>query len=255
VRLTVCQLRDTPDGIAEDWDALVEHARAAGSDLVVLPEVAFGPWPFAAPDAEPATWAAFCGAHDYWMRRLGETGAAVVAGSRPILHNGSRRNEGFVWSPDDGYRGVHHKRYLPDEPGWWEASWYEPGDGDFETARTPAAAIGFLICTELWFPEYARGYGRAGADLVAAPRATDAEGTGAWIAGGRTAAVIGGTFCASSNRAGSSAGIVWGGTGWVIEPDGDILATTSDGEPFITVEIDLAAAAAAKHTYPRYVPD
>ncbi len=44
-----------------------------------------------------------------------------------------------------------------------------------------------------------------------------------------------------------------GGFGWIIDPDGMVLATTSEKEPFITVEIDLEKAELAKGTYPRYV--
>jgi len=40
--------------------------------------------------------------------------------------------------------------------------------------------------------------------------------------------------------------------GWIIGPDGQLLARTSGQAPFITLEIDLAAAAAARRTYPRY---
>ena len=38
------------------------------------------------------------------------------------------------------------------------------------------------------------------------------------------------------------------------EPEeGQVLATTCDTQPFVTVDIDPAVAERAKHTYPRYV--
>jgi N-carbamoylputrescine amidase len=44
--------------------------------------------------------------------------------------------------------------------------------------------------------------------------------------------------------------------GWIIGPEsGDVLGVTSEGLPFLTLEIDLAAADLAKSTYPRYVLD
>lgn len=70
-----------------------------------------------------------------------------------------------------------------------------------------------------------------------------------WLAGGRAAAVVSGCFCLSSNRCEGS----MGGMGWLLDPDGGILALTSEEEPFITMDIDLTAAEEAKHTYPRYV--
>jgi hypothetical protein len=40
--------------------------------------------------------------------------------------------------------------------------------------------------------------------------------------------------------------------GWIADPDGTVLATTSAVAPFQTVAIDLAVADEAKGTYPRY---
>ena len=71
---------------------------------------------------------------------------------------------------------------------------------------------------------------------------TESQSVDKWLAGGRAAAVMGGAFSLSSNRAGSNHGLTYGGLGWVIGPDGQVLATTSDSEPFVTVEIDLDLA-------------
>lgn len=57
--------------------------------------------------------------------------------------------------------------------------------------------------------------------------------------------VMAGAFCLSSN----------GGSGWIIDAEGTVLATTADQEPFVTLDIDLAAARAAKKSYPRYVAE
>lgn len=46
----------------------------------------------------------------------------------------------------------------------------------------------------------------------------------------------------------------FGGTGWIIEPeDGNVMGTTSENAPFLTLETDTGLAEKAKHTYPRYV--
>ena len=61
----------------------------------------------------------------------------------------------------------------------------------------------------------------------------------------------------SSNLAGPNIpGSDFGGTGWIIEPEaGAVLGTTSAKEPFLTMDIDIGWAEAAKFTYPRYVAD
>jgi N-carbamoylputrescine amidase len=67
--------------------------------------------------------------------------------------------------------------------------------------------------------------------------------------------IISGAFCLSSNFCGPNIeGSVFGGTGWVIEPEEDnVLGTTCQDQPFLTVEIELEIARYAKHTFPRDV--
>lgn len=261
MRVTVCQLREEPEALEEDWEALGEHVAAGSSDLVLLPEMPFHPWLAADREVGPARWEEAVRAHERWLARLGELGAPFVAGTRPVVRGGRRLNEGFAWEPCAGTRAVHEKRYLPDEPGFWEASWYAAGEEDFQVTALappgrPAATVraGFLICTELWFSERAREMGRLGAHLLLAPRATPDGGLEKWLVGGRAAAIVAGAWCLSSNRAGPGRVYAWGGGGWIIEPkNGEVVGVTSASERFLTREIDLAAAEAAKETYPRYV--
>lgn len=65
------------------------------------------------------------------------------------------------------------------------------------------------------------------------------------------AAVRSGAFSLSSNRVDATGAC--GGRGWIIDPAGEVLAVTTAAEPFATRDIDLAKAAKAKDSYPRYV--
>jgi predicted amidohydrolase len=185
----------------------------------------------------------------------------MVIASRPVGRSNDRRNEGFVASPDTGYSPVRHKYYLPDEEGFWEARWYERGEGTFPLTQAGPATVGLLICTELWFLERARVYGRAGAHLlaklarsaIAVPRATGKPTLAKWLIGGRAAAVVSGAYVGSSNKRSDDPAVDLGGEGWLVGPDGEVLALTSPASPAVTVSIDLAHAEAAKRTYPRYV--
>lgn len=254
MKATICQLHNDADALAEDWNALVAHVRAKGSHLVVLPEMPFYPWVAAGPDADPAVWAAAVEAHARWIDRFPELGAVTVVGTRPVLRGGRRLNEGFVWTPESGARGVHAKVYLPDEAGFWEASWYEPGPPEFDVVEVDGVRLGFLICTELWFLRHARAYAAQGIHCLVCPRATPLSSVDKWLAGGRTAAVVAGAFCLSSNRVGDGAPLSWGGAGWLMEPqEGRVLAVTDEVHPWTTLDLNLEHAEAAKHTYPRYV--
>jgi N-carbamoylputrescine amidase len=64
-----------------------------------------------------------------------------------------------------------------------------------------------------------------------------------------------GAFSLSSNRSGSNNAVDFGGRGWVIDPNGNVLATTDDKNPVVTLGIDPAGADGAKETYPRYVEE
>jgi N-carbamoylputrescine amidase len=201
----------------------------------------------------PEIWNAAIAEHEAWTERLGDLAPAVVLATRPVERDGRRLNEAFVWESGEATT-AHHKRYLPDEDGFWEASWYDRGDGVFQPAAAGSACVGFQICTELWTLEESRQYGLKGVDVLAAPRATPASSRERWLVAGRAAAILAGAYCVSSNRSGTSrAGFEFAGTGWIIDPDGEVLAITSNESPIVSLDIDLTQASRAKATYPRYV--
>ncbi|MDX1619995.1 MAG: carbon-nitrogen hydrolase family protein [Nitriliruptorales bacterium] len=253
MKVTATQLPGEITDLDHAWEQLVQHCDEHRPDLVVLPEVPFAPWPFSTPRFDVDTWRGVVGAHESWIGRLGELDVPAVVGSQPVTDAGNRYNESFVWTGDAGLRPVHRKSYLPDEEGFWEASWYRTGDASFPTLAVGDATAGIMLCTEVWFSEHARELGAGGAQIVAVPRATERSSVERWIAAGRVAAMRAGAFCISSNRGGHEerTGIDWGGAGWIIDPAGEVLATTSDAEPFVTLDVELAVSDHAKTTYPR----
>ena len=212
-------------------------------DLLVLPELAFMPWLCATRDVNPDAWEHAAARQD--LQRLADLPARVVIGT----HASGRYNDAFCWTAESGLRPVHRKTFLPDEPGFWEATWYERGPVEFQAFDTPVGRIGVSVCTEMWFTQH----NYPDVDLVVVPRATPAETGEKWLAGGATHAVTSGAFCVSSNRAESVAGTTMGGLGWIIDPDGAVLARTTDAEPVAIRDIDLTEVRVAKRTYPRYV--
>ncbi|MGQ0642881.1 MAG: carbon-nitrogen hydrolase family protein [Gemmatimonadaceae bacterium] len=254
MRVTVCELSDDATGFARDWDRLASHVSTERSELVLLPEMPFFPWFAGEPHFDPATWQKAVDAHEHWLTLLPALAPAIVLGTRPVNRDGGRLNEAFVWNSVDGYRAAHHKYFLPNEDGFWEAQWYSQGDATFGTQQCGQAMLGFQICTELWALDQSRIYGLQGAHIIAVPRATPHSTLDKWVVGGQAAAVCAGAYCLSSNHVSSAEGPVQlGGQGWVMGPDAELLALTSREQPIVTVAIDLAAAEQAKTTYPRYV--
>ena len=257
MRMTVCELPNDFVVFNNAWDQLVNHVRKHKSEVVLLPEMPFYRWLAHTKEANAHEWEEAVKAHNEWITRLYMLAPAIVISTMPVITAGIRENIGCVWELDNGIQVAHTKYYLPDEPGFWEASWYQRGDGKFSAVKTSKGKVGFLICTELWFNSHAREYGKQGIHLLVCPRATPNPSAKKWVFGGQTAAVVSGAFCLSSNLTGTtSGGSDFAGVGWIIEPEeGKILGLTSPEQPFLTLDVDLSEAEKAKKTYPRYVND
>lgn len=257
MKVTVCELNPGDDARDDELKRLADHIAAENSDFLLLPEMAFSNWLAADETRDEELWNAAIESHATYIENLSSLGAKAILSTRPITNaSGSPRNQAFVWTPEGGASGFHEKVFLPNEPGYWEHNWYDRGPKEFDTARALGMRIGVQICTEMWFFEWARHYGKAKADLLCVPRATTHTSLDKWLAGGQTTAMCSGAYCLSSNLwrpKGDKANC--GGMGWIIDPEGNILATTDQNKPFATVEIDLDAPKAAKLSYPRYVPE
>jgi N-carbamoylputrescine amidase len=250
MRITVCELPHAPKALDAAWAALCDHTLRNKSELVLLPEFAMVDPVWESERFDSARWAAAETLSDAWIERFGELHTAHVVGTRPVT-NGRRLNEGYIWSAEKGVAPLRSKFFLPAEEGNWEAQWFDRGDPEFPEFHAGALSFGLNICTELWALETYGVYATRGVNAILSPRATAAATTAKWLSVGVVAAVRSGAFSLSSNRVDPTGAC--GGVGWIISPDGQILATTSSDAPFATVDIDLAASAAARNSYPRYI--
>ena len=107
MKVTVCELNADSEKLAIAWDGLVDHVKAHGSDLVLLPEMPFYPWFGASPDFNEKVWQLSVAAHDLWQERLIDLAPAVVLSTRPVNVVGQRSNEGFRWEKEAGYTKAH----------------------------------------------------------------------------------------------------------------------------------------------------
>lgn len=258
MKVTVCQFDPRAESLAPSLVALKQHIAEEGTDFLLLPEMCFSDWLAAEKTPDAAKWQAAVEAHAARISALSGLGAQAAMGTRPVVTDqNSRRNEAYIWTAESGTAsGLHQKYYLPDEPGYWEHTWYDRGPKQFDVGRALGMRIGVQICTEMWFFEWARHYAASGVDLLCVPRATPHESVDKWLAGGQAAAVCAGAYCLSSNLwAPKGPDTNLGGLSWIIDPEGNVLATTDPDTPFATAEIDLDFARRSKATYPRYVPE
>ena len=251
MKITVCELPHQPEPLASSWATLCRHTARHHPELVLLPEFAFVEPFWEAKRFSLARWQAGVAACHQWLTRLPELAATQVVGTRPVTVGGKHFNEGYLWSARRGLVPLRRKYFLPDEPGGWEASWFARGDRRFPKFTTGKMSFGLNICSELWALETYGAYAAMKVDAILSPRATARATTNKWLAAGVVAAVRSGAYSLSSNRVHADGSC--GGVGWIISPDGKVLAQTSRGTPFVTLDIDLGATKAARRTYPRYV--
>ena len=252
MRVTVCELPQEPLALATAWAGLCRHVARRAPALVLLPEFALVDAVWESERFDAARWGAALAQGEALLERLPELGAARVVGTRPVERDGRRYNEGYLWSRDGGPVPLRRKYFLPAEPGGWETAWFSRGDRAFPAHHAGPLCFGLNICTELWALETFGGYAAAGGvQAILSPRATEAATIEKWLAVGRVAAIRSGAYSLSSNRVDPTG--TCGGAGWIVDPDGRLLALTRAAEPFATLDLDLALPAAARATYPRTV--
>jgi N-carbamoylputrescine amidase len=254
MNIAICQL---PDGLAHDslaWTRFVRRVERTGPDVVLLNEMPFGPWTSREGAFDDYLAAASIEAHAQALRSLQELPTAVI-GSRPVRGHDRLANEGFLVA-DGQYHAVHHKQYFPQEPGFFEGTWFCASRAGFETFDYRGVRFGMMLCTELMFNEWARYYRRRGAHAIVVPRASGTS-TEVWHAAARMAAIVSGCYVLSSNRVSTRLDVapLFGGAGFAYSPTGTLLQETSDRLPLAVVSIDPELVTRAQRGYPCYVAE
>lgn len=248
MKLAVCEFPDERSRMDGAWEALRAALANERPEVLVMPEMPFCSWIFAAPVFDEAAWhEALCN-HDRMIDRLPALGVPWLISSRPIEQDGRRLNEAFVWSRQDGYRGLRCKWYLPDAAVARETTWFHQGDRQFVPTEVAGARIGVQLCSEAMYPELARVLGAKGAQIVAQPRAGTSHRL--WSVATEMSAVSSGCFIATANRRTFEKDWFAGGS-TIISPDAETLAKTTVDRPLVTATIDLASADQAAQKYPR----
>jgi N-carbamoylputrescine amidase len=249
MKLSICQL---PNGLSLDqpaWSDLVSWIGQQQPDLAILNEMPFGDWMANKITFDPALATESMAAHECALPVLQKMTTAVIS-SRPVQGEQKLSNEAFLVT-DGVYKPVHHKHYFPQEPGFYEDTWFAPQLAGFDLVAYRSLRIGVLLCTELMFTEWARHYRRQGANVIVVSRASGTS-MHRWHIAAAMAALVSGCYVLSSNRVSpkTDSEPTFGGCGFAYSPTGELLAETSASTPFICIEIDLNRVAEAQERYP-----
>lgn len=161
-------------------------------------------------------------------------------------------NTAILVAPDGSLAGRTRKTHIPITAGYYEDTYFRPGDAtDAYPVHEPAGLgvrLGLPTCWDEWFPEVARLYGIAGAEVLAYPTAIGSEPD--WpefdtqplwrqviVANGITS----GLFMVVPNRYGSEGAITFYGSSFISDPFGRVLAEAPRDESAVLVaDLDLA---------------
>ncbi len=248
--MTRVAIVEWPDGLEPEgagWSSLCADIAAAKPELLVINELPFGPWIAANTPYDAAVAARSIAIHQRGMAALAALGVPAVLSSRPVPEGGRLANEA-VAIEDGTVRPLHRKQYFPAEAGWRETDWYATAATDFTLADIAGLPVGVLLCTELMFNEHARHYGRAGAALIAVPRASGLSAK-SWHIAAAMAALVSGAYVVSANRVGGTRP-EFGGEGFAYAPGGELIGITSRGLPLFCFDLDPGQAARRQADYP-----
>ena len=236
----------------------IRVAAAEGARLVCLQELTLSRYFATTPDGPTAAGARpeeLPGGptHAFAAELARESGAYVHASlyERADEDDGLGFNTAIVVEPQRGEIVARtRKLHIPVTAGYYEDRYFRPGPADedpFPVVALGEARFGFPTCWDQWFPELARAYSMAGADVIVYPTAIgsepdhpDFDTEPLWerviIANG----IANGTFMIAVNRIGDEGPLRFYGSSFISDPYGRKLVQAPRDEPAVLVaDLDL----------------
>ncbi len=165
--------------------------------------------------------------------------------------HGLYHNTAITFDADGSLAGMYRKMHIPDDPLYYEKFYFTPGDLGFTVAKTKFACLGVGVCWDQWYPEAARLFALAGAEILLYPTAigwipSEREEYGvaqhsSWETSMRAHAIANGVFVGAANRVGLEGGLQFWGASFIADPSGVIVRLAShDHEDLLICDCDLA---------------
>ena len=230
------------DRMLDEVEKRIDQAASEGVQILCLQELFASPYLCQVEDhrhfddAEPIE-----GPSVQRMQQLARRHEMVIV--TPIFEKraaGVYHNTAVVVDADGTIAGIYRKMHIPDDPLYLEKFYFTPGDLGFCPIETRYAKLGVGICWDQWFPEAARLFALAGAEILLYPTAIgwitgekEEFGAGqhdAWQTSMRAHAIANGVWVAAPNRVGTEGEIEFWGASFVVSPRGEIVARAGHSE-------------------------
>lgn len=235
-------------------EKIIDGARADGVRLLALPEACLGGYLAhldGGADQPPALTV-----DGPEIARLAELAGDMVVCAGYCEADGDRRYNSVVCVGDGRVLGNHRKVHQPLR----ENASYASGDS-FAAFDTPVGRIGLLICYDKAFPEAARALALDGAEIIVCVSAWPGSRTNApddladdrWTRRfdlfDRARALENQVVWLSANQSGTFGSLRFVCSAKVVDPGGDVLATTgvAPGTAVADVDVPAALTAARRH--------
>jgi len=255
-RLTVALISEVfwqPDGEQRLLERL-QQAADRGADIALLPELPLHPWrpstkDAVADDAEPMDGPRATTQAEAARR----AGVGLVGG---IIHrdpdSGRRTSRVMVLDRAGSLVATYEKLHLPEEPGFWETSHYDPGTEAPRRIDAFGLPIGVQVCSDTNRPEGTHLLGGLGAEAILIPRATEEATYQRWKLVFRANALTSSCYVLSVNRPDPEDGVLIGGPSIAVDPSAGVMVETTDR--LALVNLESAVVRAARIDYPGYLP-
>jgi N-carbamoylputrescine amidase len=227
----------------------VHAAAGEGATLVCLQELTLSAYLDGAPPEELPGGPTFA----FAARVAAEARVWVIASLYEAAGGGDGLggyNTAILVSPAGDLAGRTRKLHIPRTAAYGEDRFFRPGpagEDAFPVQAVGDARVAFPTCYDQWFPELARAYSLAGADVVVYPTAIGAEPAHPgldtqpmWERVITAAGIANGTFMVAVNRTGTEGAMRFYGSSFVSDPYGRVLVQAPRDEPAVLVaDLDL----------------
>ncbi|MBU6337098.1 MAG: hydrolase [Acidobacteria bacterium] len=235
----------------------IEMAAGAGAQLVCLQELTLLPYcawerreeaqlelaPESIEDGPSVTFA---------REMASATGAAIhisLYEDSEEATGGRGFNTAVVVLPSGEMAIRNRKLHIPISAGYYEDTWFDAGPPVDPTPllKLDGARFGFPTCWDQWFPELARLYSLAGADVIVYPTAIGSEPDfpgfdtePLWQTVITANGITAGTFMVAINRVGREGPLVFYGSSFISDPYGRVLVQAGrDEQAVLVADLDV----------------
>jgi deaminated glutathione amidase len=261
MKVAAIQMTSGPDVAAnlEQARALLEEAAARGARLAALPEnFSF----MGLKDADKRAVAEACGsgpAQDFLAASARRLRLWIVGGTLPLAGGADGRvaAASLVYDSDGARVARYDKIHLfdVDVPGraetYRESAHVAPGSAA-TVLDTPVGKLGLSVCYDVRFPELYRHLGAAGAQVLSVPSAfTAPTGRAHWETLLRARAIENLCYVVAPAQSGfHPSGRETYGDSMIVDYWGRILQRLPRGRGCIVADVDLAAQALVRESFP-----